>query len=211
MSYIGKSAIMTWAAAAAAVAVASGGVALASSAGSPGTTISGCVNKVTRVLRVARHCSPGERSLTWNQVGPPGETGKSGKIGGQGPPGAPGPSHAWTARSGSVVTITGPATFTPVVTTTVTGGGDTVASADVLVANGSGVPVSVGCELLNGATDLEANQVTIGSGESENVYVSGSVANTETQFSVVCTQVTGNASDVDAFATITVIAVGALN
>jgi hypothetical protein len=71
-----------------------GGVALATTSDSS-DVIHGCVNKTTRVLRVANTCKGDEIAITWNQHGPAGPAGPSGPpgVGGvQGPSGASGPA-----------------------------------------------------------------------------------------------------------------------
>ena len=75
------------------LAAAMAGVTTASAAGTtPPPTINGCVHKVTGVLRVVDNsslCKPEETPITWNQVGPKGDTGA---VGPQGPVGVPGPA-----------------------------------------------------------------------------------------------------------------------
>jgi hypothetical protein len=72
-------------AAAAAAAVGAGGFALAGG-GTSGTTIHACVGISTGVPRIASRCRPGERPLSWNQIGPPGPAGDRGVRGASGSP-----------------------------------------------------------------------------------------------------------------------------
>jgi hypothetical protein len=63
---------------------AGGGYAIAATGGS---TISGCVVKLTGELLVRGRCAKGQTKLTWNEVGPRGKTGVTGAPG-QAPPSA---------------------------------------------------------------------------------------------------------------------------
>jgi hypothetical protein len=66
-----------------AVLSAGGGYAIAAGGG----TIHACASKQNGALRVARHCKPSERGLTWSKVGPPGPPGPPGPKGDSGAPG----------------------------------------------------------------------------------------------------------------------------
>jgi hypothetical protein len=68
--------------------VAAGGtqVVLAST----GATIHGCEARATGALRIAKHCTRHEKSISWNQRGPAGPRGLAGKPGAPGNPGTPG-------------------------------------------------------------------------------------------------------------------------
>jgi hypothetical protein len=74
---------------AAAVAAGLGGVALATTGAAGSTTISGCFNSSTGSLSVLtpkhKTCGKGEKSISWNQVGPQGEKGAKGAKGDPGP------------------------------------------------------------------------------------------------------------------------------
>ena len=72
----------------AALLAASGGLAVAAS--SSGPVIRACANKKTGGLRLASKCRRGERSVSWNQVGPAGAAGKTGATGVAGAVGATG-------------------------------------------------------------------------------------------------------------------------
>jgi hypothetical protein len=63
----------------AALLAASGGLAVAASSRDP--VIRACANKKTGELRLASKCRRGERSVSWNQVGPAGAAGKTGATG----------------------------------------------------------------------------------------------------------------------------------
>src|SRR5262249_23793157 len=59
-----------------------------------GGIIHGCVLLTTRPLRVTdanKSCSPNERAIEWDQIGPAGPAGPAGPIGPAGPPGPVGP------------------------------------------------------------------------------------------------------------------------
>jgi hypothetical protein len=71
--------------------LAMGGIALASQGHHP-SSIHACVNNDTGTVHIARHCTNGERSLSWNRQGPAGPAGPSGPAGTQGPRGSAGPS-----------------------------------------------------------------------------------------------------------------------
>ena len=86
-----------WLAASAAAALVSGGIAYAGDS-SQGTVIHGCVNKVTRVIRIASRCKSTEVVLTWNVRGPAGPAGPLGLHGSLGVQGPAGISHVWTER-----------------------------------------------------------------------------------------------------------------
>lgn len=81
----------------AAAAVASGvGVAAAVTLQAD-TTIVGCVNRDTKLVRIvqrARNCRDTEDVVTWNQTGPAGPTGLTGAEGPTGPIGPVGPAGA---------------------------------------------------------------------------------------------------------------------
>jgi len=72
----------------AALLAASGGLAVAAS--SSGPVIWACANKKTGVLRLASKCRRGQRSVSWNQVGPAGVAGRTGATGAAGAVGATG-------------------------------------------------------------------------------------------------------------------------
>jgi hypothetical protein len=76
------------AAAVAFLLVAGGGLAIAATSGGP--AISACASKKTGALRLARKCRHNERTLSWNQTGPPGPQGKRGPTGSKGATGAKG-------------------------------------------------------------------------------------------------------------------------
>ena len=97
-----------WLAASAAAALVSGGIAYAGDS-SQGTVIHGCVNKVTRVIRIASRCKSTEVVLTWNVRGPAGPAGPLGLHGSQG---VQGPGEPWlleqafpAARATPLVTV----------------------------------------------------------------------------------------------------------
>jgi hypothetical protein len=76
----------------AALLASAGGLAVAAIPG-PRGVIAGCYQKRTGALRVVaqgKRCARGERSLTWNQQGPPGAQGAQGSPGPAGPQGEPG-------------------------------------------------------------------------------------------------------------------------
>lgn len=82
-----------WPIALATAIILTAGTAVALPAISAGTakTISGCVNKKTGVLRVAKTCSKSETRLIWNAQGQPGLDGKDGFPGAAGSSGSVGP------------------------------------------------------------------------------------------------------------------------
>lgn len=73
-------------------AIAIGGIALASDAHRATHSIHACVSRANGEIRIARHCTRGERALTWNRRGPSGQTGIAGPRGSAGPSGPAGPS-----------------------------------------------------------------------------------------------------------------------
>jgi hypothetical protein len=75
-----------------ALLAASGGLAVAAS--SSGPVIRACADKKTGVLRLASKCRRGERSISWNQVGPVGPARKAGATGSAGAAGAIGATGA---------------------------------------------------------------------------------------------------------------------
>lgn len=80
----------------AAVLASAGGFAVAAIPG-PRGAIGGCYQKRTGALRVVaqgKRCARGERSLAWNQQGPPGAQGAQGGPGPAGPQGEPGVAGA---------------------------------------------------------------------------------------------------------------------
>jgi hypothetical protein len=66
-----------------------GGAAFAATHGTS-RTIRACYAKKGGKLRIASHCKRSERSLAWNQAGPPGKTGSAGVAGAKGADGARG-------------------------------------------------------------------------------------------------------------------------
>jgi hypothetical protein len=95
----------------------SGGAIAATGGFSSGGSLRACANAEGRIklLKSSEHCKRGQKSVSWNQVGPAGAKGASGPqgVGGpqgasgpqgaQGVPGAPGESNATTKRIDIVV------------------------------------------------------------------------------------------------------------
>jgi collagen triple helix repeat protein len=90
-----KQIVLTGASILTVAAMATGGIALASDGHRATHPIHACVNRATGRLRISRHCTRREWSLTWNRQGPSGQTGipgPRGSAGPSGPIGHPGPS-----------------------------------------------------------------------------------------------------------------------
>ena len=75
-----------------ALVAASSGFAWAATASGP--VIRACADKKSGALRLAAKCSRGERSVSWNKVGPKGAAGAAGAAGAQGAPGPAGSAGA---------------------------------------------------------------------------------------------------------------------
>lgn len=163
--------VMTWVAAAAAVAVATGGVALASDAAST-TTYHGCVGRHGE-LRIASICHDNERAIWWNQRGPAGprgakgDRGDAGTAGTNGLNGAPGPSHAWfdgAATTATTLPFTLGASHTLAQTPTLAAG-SYVASAVVTVLNTSTTtPETATCTLQTGTGPIDTASLKLDPG-----------------------------------------------
>lgn len=88
-----KQIVLTCASILAAATLTTAGIALASEGNRTTTTrIHACVNRRSGEIRIARHCTRRERTLTWNKRGPAGPPGPRGSTGSRGPGGTPGPS-----------------------------------------------------------------------------------------------------------------------
>ena len=99
-----------------AVFLAAGGGAWAATGG--GATIHACYKKRGGALRIASRCKRGEKTLSWNQIGPRGAKGTAGKAGARGATGLQGPSgkegprgEAGKVRAYATITPGGPATI----------------------------------------------------------------------------------------------------
>ncbi len=87
--------------------VASVGLAGMAMAGTgTGSTIHGCVNRVTGQLRVSDECRRTENPITWNTRGPAGPRGATGATGAPGPVGPAGPSSLGVTLREETVSLT---------------------------------------------------------------------------------------------------------
>ena len=128
-------------------------------------TISACVHHAGGGIYIARRCAARDRRLTWNTTGPqgpqgpPGPEDSAGSVGPQGAAGAMGP--VWPSAAFSVdrhegVPITG--SLTRVASLAIPVPGDYVIFAKTWLANASGEPQFVGCQLFAGEVAIDGSR-----------------------------------------------------
>jgi hypothetical protein len=201
----------------ASIAVASAGIA-AASIPDPNGVIHGCYgtgSNPTAALRVidtdmGATCSKNEKSLTWDQTGPPGPKGDKGD------PGPPGPSEVFGAGHPGGTDVLASAETT--LTATAVPAGDYAISGKTQLTNNAfeGRPVS--CELVDtGGDTFDSSSVDLAAtngagGDLTTIPVQAAVAiPSSTAVSLKCQALGGSDGDVQASeSSLTLIKVGSI-